>query len=64
MYKLYDFATSGNCYKIRLLLNQLGIEYERVNVDVLNKESRTPEFLKINPNGHTPVLDYDGKYLA
>jgi glutathione S-transferase len=64
MYKLYDFLPSGNCYKIRLLLNQLGIEYERVNVDILNKESRTPEFLKINPNGRTPVLYHDGKYLA
>jgi glutathione S-transferase len=64
MYKLYDFLPSGNCYKIRLLLNQLDIEYERVNVDILNKESRTPEFLKINPNGRTPVLCHDGKYLA
>lgn len=55
MYKLYDFLPSGNCYKIRLLLNQLGIKYERVNIDILSKESRTPEFLKINPNGRTPV---------
>lgn len=64
MYKLYDFLPSGNCYKIRLLLNQLGIKYERVNIDILSKESRTPEFLKINPNGRTPVLYHDGKYLA
>ena len=54
MYKLYDFLPSGNCYKIRLLLNQLDIAYERVNIDILNKQSRTPEFLKINPNGRTP----------
>lgn len=64
MYKLYDFLPSGNCYKVRLLLNQLAIEYARVNVDILNKESRTPEFLKINPNGRTPVLCHDGRYLA
>ena len=64
MYKLFDFLPSGNCYKIRLLLNQLGIEYERVNIDILSKESRTPEFLKINPNGKTPVLYHEGKYLA
>lgn len=64
MYRLYDFLPSGNCYKIRLLLNQIGNDYERVNVDILNKESRTPEFLKINPNGRTPVLYHDGKYLA
>jgi len=64
MYKLYDFLPSGNCYKIRLLLSQLGLEYERINVDILKKESRTPEFLKINPNGRTPVLDHNGKNLA
>lgn len=64
MYKLYDFPPSGNCYKIRLLLNQLGIAYERVHIDILQKESRTQEFLKINPNGRTPVLFHDGKYLA
>jgi glutathione S-transferase len=64
MYKLYDFLPSGNCYKIRLLLNQLGIKYERININILSKESRTPEFLKINPNGRTPVLYHDGKYLA
>ncbi len=64
MYKLFDFLPSGNCYKIRLLLNQLGIEYERVNIDILSKESRTPEFLKINPNGKTPVLYHEGKHLA
>jgi len=64
MYKLFDFLPSGNCYKIRLILSQLGIEYERVNIDILSKESRTPEFLKINPNGRTPVLYHEGKYLA
>ncbi len=64
MYKLYDFLLSGNCYKIRLLLNQLDIDYETVNVDILHKESRTPEFLKINPNGRTPVLSHDGKHIA
>lgn len=64
MYTLYDYLPSGNCYKIRLVLNQLGIAYETVTIDILNKESRTPEFLKINPNGRTPVLNHNGKYLA
>ena len=64
MYKLYDFLRSGNCYKIRLLLNQLGIDYERVNIDILNNQSRATEFLKINPNGRVPVLEYEGKTLA
>jgi glutathione S-transferase len=55
--KLYNVAYSGNSYKVRLLLAQLGIPCEIVEVDILKGESRTPEFLKINPNGRTPVLD-------
>ncbi len=62
--KLYNVAYSGNSYKARLLLNQLGIPYTIVEVDILKGESRTPEFLKINPNGRTPVLDDDGFVLA
>jgi glutathione S-transferase len=62
--KLYDSAISGNSYKIRLLLAQLGIEHEIVPVDILKGESRTPEFLKLNPNGRAPVLEDDGFVLA
>ncbi len=62
--KLYNVAYSGNSYKVRLLLAQLGIRYEIVEVDILNGESRTPEFLKINPNGRTPVLEDNGFLLA
>ena len=62
--KLYNVAYSGNSYKVRLLLAQLGIAYEIVEVDILKGDSRTPEFLKINPNGRTPVLDDNGFVLA
>ena len=62
--KLYNVAYSGNSYKVRLLLAQLGIPCEIVEVDILRGESRTPEFLKINPNGRTPVLDDNGFILA
>lgn len=64
MYKLFDFLPLGNCYKIRLLLSHLEIEYERVNVDILKKESGTTEFLQLNSNGRVPVLYHDGKYLV
>jgi glutathione S-transferase len=65
MLKLYEYASSGNCYKIRLLLNQLGISYQRIAVDILQGESRTPEFLAMNPVGKTPVLEISsGQYLA
>ena len=57
MYKLYDFLPSGNSYKIRLLLNLLEIPFERVNVNILQGESRTPEFLQKNSNGKIPLLE-------
>jgi glutathione S-transferase len=63
--KLYNVAYSGNAYKVRLLLSQLKIPCEIVEVDILKGESRTTEFLEINPNGRTPVLvDDDGFVLA
>jgi glutathione S-transferase len=62
--KLYNVAYSGNSYKVRLLLSQLGIPCEIIDVDILKGESRTAEFLKINPNGRTPVLDDNGFVVA
>ena len=62
--RLYNVSYSGNSYKARLLLAHLGVPCEIVEVDILNGASRTPDFLKINPNGHTPVLDDDGFILA
>src|SRR5215210_3881046 len=57
MLRLYDYAGFGNCYKVRLLLAQLGREYERVPVDIFADESTTPEHLARNPAGRTPVLE-------
>jgi glutathione S-transferase len=62
---LYDSPVSGNCYKVRLLLALLGIEYERRMVDVVNRSNR-PELLGgLNPALRVPtlVLD-DGRPLA
>lgn len=65
MYKLYDFSPSGNSYKVRLLLNQLEIPFERVEVDIVKRETRTPEFLAKNANGRIPLLEIEpGKFLA
>jgi len=64
MLRLYDFADSGNGYKVRLLLALLGRSYDYVEVDILAGESRTPEFLAKNPNGRIPVLELeDGSFL-
>ena len=65
MLRLYDSLISGNGYKARLLLAQLGIAYERIEVDILKGESRTPAFLARNPNGRIPLLEAeDGRHLA
>jgi len=62
---LYDFADSGNGYKVRLMLSHLGTAYRYVEVDILRGESRTPEFLVKNPNGRIPVLELDdGTFLS
>ncbi|APZ44718.1 glutathione S-transferase [Acidihalobacter ferrooxydans] len=55
MPRLYDFELSGNCHKIRLLLALLGVEYERIDIDIRSGGSQSPEFLAINPRGQVPV---------
>jgi glutathione S-transferase len=62
--KLYDSDISGNAYKVRLLLAHLARPCKIVPVDILKGESRTAEFLAMNPNGRTPVLEDDGFVLA
>src|SRR5713101_3960753 len=65
MLTLYDFMGSGNGYKVRLLLAQLGTPYKLVECDILKGETRTPEFLAKNPNGRIPTLQLeDGTHLA
>ena len=63
MIRLYDFLPSGNGYKVRLLLRQLGIPYELVEMDITKGETRTAEFLAKNPNGRIPLIELDGGRL-
>ncbi len=65
MVTLYDFLDSGNGYKVRLLLAQLGIAHRRVELDIDKGATRTPQFLAKNPNGKIPALELvDGTVLA
>src|ERR687885_1521671 len=65
MLRFYDFLPSGNCYKVRLLLTQLGIPFERVEVNILQGETQTPDFIGKNLNGRIPVLEIEpGKFLS
>ncbi len=62
---LYDSPVSGNCYKVRLLLAQLDIRYERREVDVFERSGRAELLGALNPALRVPtiVLD-DGRALA
>jgi glutathione S-transferase len=58
--RLHDNLSSGNGYKVRLLLAQLDVPFERVEYDIDTGETRASEFLqKVNPNGRVPVLELD-----
>ena len=65
MLTLYDYLPSGNGYKVRLLLAQLGVRFRLVEKDVMKGETRTSDFLAVNPNGRIPVLELeDGRRLS
>src|SRR5882672_11459359 len=65
MYTLYSMRRSGNSYKVRMALAQLGIPYRLIEIDILRGESRTPEFLAKNPSGQVPLLEVaPDRYLA
>jgi glutathione S-transferase len=64
MLKVYGDTRSGNCYKVKLLLNLLDIAYEWLPVDILKGDTQSEAFLAKNPNGKIPVLELeDGTYL-
>jgi glutathione S-transferase len=62
---LYEHPSSGNCLKARVMLDQVGADYERVELDLFAGETRTLEHFARNPDGRIPVLELDsGEYLA
>lgn len=63
MLRLYDYLPSGNGYKFRLLLTQLGIPFERIELDIIEGETRTAEFLGKFPNGRIPAVEFDDRRL-
>jgi glutathione S-transferase len=58
---LYDYLPSGNGYKVRLVLKELGLAYELVELDITKGATRTAEFMAKNPNGRIPLLEVPGK---
>jgi len=65
MITIYGMRASGNCYKLQLLLDQLGRPYRWVDIDSAHGATRTPDYLARNPNGKVPLLELeDGRRLA
>ncbi|HEX5094072.1 MAG TPA: glutathione S-transferase family protein [Burkholderiales bacterium] len=64
MRTVYGMADSGNCYKVKLALEQLGLPYRWVEVSTTKGETRSAAFLARNPNGQVPTLELeDGSTL-
>ena len=58
--RLYRFALSGHAHRVELFLSLLGLPFERVDVDLLRREQKSPEFMARNPFGQVPVIE-DGE---
>jgi glutathione S-transferase len=57
--RVYGTAASGNCHKVKLALDLLGLPYRWHEIDIMKGESRTPQYLAMNPNGRVPLLQID-----
>ncbi|MEP7130302.1 MAG: glutathione S-transferase family protein [Sphingomicrobium sp.] len=61
---LHEYAASGNCYKVRLTAAMAGVRLERREYDIMNGETRTPDFLaNVNANGRIPVLQIGDRFI-
>ena len=63
MIKLYDFKSSPNCQRVKVVLAEKNLPYEIVPIDLRKQEQKTPEYLKLNPYGKVPVLTDDATVL-
>lgn len=63
MIKLYDFKSSPNCQRVKVVLAEKDLSYEIVPVDLRKQEQKNPEYLKLNPYGKVPVLIDDSTVL-
>lgn len=63
MIKLYDFKSSPNCQRVKIVLAEKNLPYDIVPIDLRAQEQKTPEYLKLNPYGKVPVLTDDATVL-
>ena len=65
MLRIYGDSISGNCLKVKWTADHLGIAYQWIETDILKGESRTPDYLAMNPAGQVPLIVLeDGRTLA
>jgi glutathione S-transferase len=63
--KIYGDLGSGNCLKVKWVCDRLALPYSWIPIDILKRESRTPQFLKLNNAGQVPTVEFDdGRTLA
>jgi glutathione S-transferase len=63
MIKLYDFKSSPNCQRVKVVLAEKNLPYEIVPIDLRAQAQKTPDYLKLNPYGKVPVLADDDTVL-
>jgi glutathione S-transferase len=59
MFRAYGMSASGNCHKVRMALEALRLPYQWTEIDPARGQTRTPEYLAMNPNGKVPVLEIE-----
>ncbi|HEX6927693.1 MAG TPA: glutathione S-transferase family protein [Gammaproteobacteria bacterium] len=59
VFRVHGMSVSGNCHKVRQILELTHQPYEWIEIDSAHGGTRTPEFLALNPNGKVPVLEFD-----
>ncbi len=64
MIRLYDFKFSPFCHRVKIVLAEKELDYQVVNIDLMKKENRTEQFLRLNPLGKVPVLADDDLIVA
>ena len=65
MITIYGDSISGNCHKVKFVADHLGLAYRWIETSVVRRETRTPEFLSINPSGQVPAIVLaDGRLLS
>src|SRR5438093_12220150 len=63
MIKLYDFKSSPNCQRVKVVLAEKNLPYDIIPIDLRKSEQKTPEYLKLNPYSKVPVLTDDAAVL-